>query len=290
MQASCTPPPLLTHFTPANIGRSLGLFLCNGTSFDDATSSAKCITDFPQPNLTTTLTLHYRTATLLSSRLNLTVLSLSDLSSPTLLPFTDPSLAAYRSALAWLIDYKHSGIPGISSILEVFWSNQAALNATYTDGFVLQNFRSLLAFPVWLFNANNYGNIQLEKAILNPNLPKEFYATAAVVKPLVKLKFDPTLLFTFAVLEALVLVVLWGSLVWLFLPWGQGAGLLVTSFPVLDFLFRAEARVGETDRQELRAAGGSEALKSFGGVRVHATTAEGRRRLPGKGSWETSNP
>ncbi|KAK4443151.1 hypothetical protein QBC34DRAFT_311616 [Podospora aff. communis PSN243] len=249
-----------------------GLFLCNGIS------SGKCITDTPQPNLTTTLTLHHRTATLLTSRSNLTILSLSNLSPPTLLPFNTSSLNAYRSALAWLLDYPQSGIPAPSSILEIFWSQQHNLHDPHADGVVLQNFRSLLAFPVWLFNANNYGNTEVKRdSVLNENLPEEFYATAAVVKPLVKLKFDPALLFTFVVLQAVVLVLLYGAVIWLFLPWGgRGERFVVTAFPVVDFLFGAEAKVREGEGT-VRGAGSRDLVGRFGEVRVY-TAGDGVRR------------
>lgn len=125
----------------------------------------------------------------------------------------------------------------------------------------------------------------MQIGVLNPNLPEEFYCTAAVAKPLVKLKFDSTLLFTFVVLEAFVLLVLWGSLFWLFSPWGRGAGLIATAFPVVDFLFKAEGKVAEAEREKLRDAETKEVIERFGGVRVHATMQNGGRRR-GKRSLE----
>lgn len=163
------------------------------------------------------------------------------------------------------------------------------LDDPFIDGVMLQNFRSLLAFPIWLFNANNYGNTQVKGRVLNPNLPAEFYTTAGVVKPLVKLKFDSTLLTLFVVLEGIVLVVLWGCLVWLFFPWGDARGrvTVATAFPVVDFLFRAEGRVEEEGEGEmLRETGSKGVVERFGGVRIHA--GEVTRRAPvGKGGLDT---
>ncbi|KAK0616412.1 hypothetical protein B0T14DRAFT_568017 [Immersiella caudata] len=247
------------------------LFLCNGIS--DNT----CITPStgPQPNLTTTFSIHTLTTTLLTSRSNLTILSLSSTSPPTPFSFNASSLSAYRSSLAWLLDYPRSGIPAPSSILEIFWSNQASLSDPFIDGVILQSFRSLLAFPIWLFNANNYGNTQIKGQVLNSNLPAEFYTKAGVVKPLVKLKFDKWLVAGFVALEGVVLVVLWGALVWLFVPWGSravkhGAS---TAFPVVDWLFGAEADASEVvGSDEIGLAGSKEVVERFGGVRVHAAS------------------
>lgn len=125
---------------------------------------------------------------------------------------------------------------------------------------------------MWLFNANNYGNLQLQERILNPDLPREFYTRAGVVRPVVKIKFDPVLVWVFAALEGLALVVLWGSLVWLFVPWdtrgGREMGIGGTAFPVVDLLFRAEGKVGEREREELSVATGKEVLGRFGRTRV----------------------
>src|SRR5205085_1711086 len=120
--------------------------------------------------------------------------AMSHLSDPIPLPFDNNSLAAYRSALAWLLDYTAADIPAPSSILEIFWSAQASLSDRFLQGIVLRNFRSVLAFPVWLFNANNYGNTELQGKRLNEGLPDEFYTRAEVVRPLVKLKFEARLL------------------------------------------------------------------------------------------------
>ena len=131
---------------------------------------------------------------------------------------------------------------------------------------VLQCFRSLLAFPVWLFNANNYGNTRLGNKALNADLPGGFYKRAGVVRPLVKLKFDGRLVGLFVVLEGVVVVVLWVGLVWLFVPWwGRGGG---TAFPLVDFLVGAEVEMGKG------LVGEKEVVERLGGARVRASGGE----------------
>ena len=214
-----------------------------------------------------------RRATLLAARSNLTTLDISDQTPPSSIEITPTDLAAYRAALSWLLDYAAAGIPAPSSFLEVFWSNQGTLDDDFVRGFQLQNFRSILAFPVWLFNANNYGNTALAGQVLNPDLPKEFYTQAAVVRPMVRLKFDGGLLRAFVVLEGLVLLVLWGALLWLFAPWSIGAGdvLAVSPFPVVDFQFKVVVGTSsEGQRESLRTAETGQVLKRLDGARAFA--------------------
>ncbi|KAK4445479.1 hypothetical protein QBC34DRAFT_472396 [Podospora aff. communis PSN243] len=186
-------------------------------------------------------------------------------------PTVSKSRKSYRTALSWLLDYSAANIPAPSSILEIFWDNQDNLSDPYTEGILLQNFRSILAFPIWLFNANNYGNPELNGKVLNPGLPPEFYTEAAVVSPLVKLHFDGTLLKVFIVLEGIVLLTLWAGILLLFAPWSSGAGLVMSSFPAMDFFFKADV----VDAGGPEVVDGDGVLERAGGVTIYAA---GRRR------------
>jgi len=230
-----------------------------------------------------------RQATVISARSNLTITGISDLTPPIPIPMTVSDVAAYKAALSWLMDYSAANIPAQSSILEIFWDNQGSLSGTYTDGILLQNFRSILAFPIWLFNANNYGNTALNKAELNVGLPTEFYTGAAVVSPLVKLHFDSTLLKVFIVLEGVVLLTLWVALLWLFPPWSSGASFFISSFPAFDFLFKtdvlevaSDSRLNNAgDAGQLKTAEESKILKRVNQVVVYA--AAGSESQGGRG-------
>lgn len=248
----------------------VGLFMCDGIS------EGKCVVNqTPTPNLTTTMTVFRRYGTVLSARSNSTIMSLSDLTPPEPVPFTAADITAYKSALSWLMDYSAANVPAPSSILQVFWENQQSLSDVNTDSILLQTLRSVLVFPIWLFNANNHGNTALTNKILNPDLPAEFYTTAAIVSPMVKLQFDSTFLKVFIVLQGIVLVALWIALVWLFLPWSTGAGLITSPFPALDFLFKAEVLDGALDASGdgLRTAEGSEIVKRGNEAVVYSATS-----------------
>ena len=68
-----------------------------------------------------------------------------------------------------------------------------------------QNFQSILTFPFWLFNANNYGNTALQAQQIIPMLPMEFYTEASIVAPYVKIKFDWVMFVIFLVLQGLAI-------------------------------------------------------------------------------------
>jgi hypothetical protein len=252
-----------------------GLFLCDGMN----SASGRCGPDQAPttPNITTTMTVFRRRATVISARSNLTITGLSDLTTPELVPFAAPDIEAYKAALSWLLDFSAANLPAQSSILEIFWDNQNRLSDSYIDGILLQNFRSVLAFPIWLFNANNYGNTALDNTVLNPGLPTEFYTKAAVVSPLVKLHFDPTLLRVFIALEGVVLLALWAALPWLFSPRSPGSSLATSAFPAVDFLFKADVVLepdSTSDALEggLGTAEGKEILEKVDGVIIHAAS------------------
>ncbi|KAK5653205.1 hypothetical protein OQA88_9103 [Cercophora sp. LCS_1] len=247
------------------------LFLCDGID------SGRCVANKSlTPNITTTMTVFKRQATVLSARSNLTIVEVSELTPPGQISLNTTDVDAYKAALSWLLDFRAANIPAPSSILEIFWDNQNSLSDTYVDGILLQNFRSILAFPIWLFNANNYGNTALDFKALNPGLPPEFYTTAAVVAPLVKLKFDPTLVTVFISLEGTVLLALWVALLWLFLPWSTGVGLAVSSFPAADLLFKSEVTKHNSGHSGggLKNAEGPDVLKTAEGFMVRAARSE----------------
>jgi hypothetical protein len=171
--------------------------------------------------------------------------------------------------LYWLLDYDAAGIPGPSSIIEPFFSIKENLGNPFIDGVVLESFRSVLAFPVWLFNPNNGGNIELESQVISPNLPKEFYTRASTVAPYVKLKFDPVFLLLFVIFQGTVLALLWLLLLWAFFT--AGTLPVISSYAQFDISFKAE--VGgplgvEVDPFDTRVAGDSKILKMMDGVKV----------------------
>jgi hypothetical protein len=121
---------------------------------------------------------------MIAARSNFSILSLTDIGPPSQDSGID--LPAFRAALDWLLDYNASAIPATSSIAEEFWTAQDQLSSEYWSGVPYQTLQSLLAFPFWQFNANNYGNIELVDRTIISDLPAEFYTTASIVAPYTK--------------------------------------------------------------------------------------------------------
>jgi len=250
-----------------------GVFICEGI-----TSAGACISKNPHQNVTTTVSFYKRTATMLTSRTNLTIVEISGLSEPEKVAFSDRDLNGYRASLAWLLDYSKAGIPGPSSIIEGFWSSRDKLADSTVDGAFLQNLHSILAFPVWLFNANNWGNVGLQGDKLSAYVPEEFYKTASVVKSYVKLRFDPAMLVVFIVFQGGVLVLLWGLWIWIAVRLRKLP--TVSSFPLFDFAFKPEVVMEEVEEGRLWGAGDEQVLEIVEGARVMVRRSE----LESKGS------
>ncbi|KAK0654852.1 hypothetical protein B0T16DRAFT_383864 [Cercophora newfieldiana] len=274
-----------------------GLFVCrNGTSPSPSAENStalKCnpvssISPSTFPNITTSFSLHTRTATLTLAQSNLSITSVSSLSPP--LPFTHPlsspsSLTAYRTALSLLLNFTRAGIPPPSSIAESFWSAGSNLDIFSTSGQLTHSFQSILAFPVWLFNTNNYGNLETWEHDTS-SLPGEFHTTARVVRPYGKIKFDGVMVVVYVVLQGAVLGVLWGLWGWgLWEEWtlkgrdetGEGVraggenGMsmpVISNYPLFDIVFKARVGSG-LGGKEVLTAGDGDIVRVMGEERVH---------------------
>jgi hypothetical protein len=146
---------------------------------------------------------------------------------------TDIDLTAYREVLRWLLNYTASDIPAPSSIAQSFFNSYAQLDSPYTYGIAQQNFQSIVAFPFWLFNDNNWGNIAVKSDMLEAGLSPQFYTTVSIVEPYVKLKFDNAMFVLCVVLQGLVLVFVWTVLVWTCLR-RSSLTFPVSAFPFFD--------------------------------------------------------
>lgn len=187
-----------------------GLFVCaNGTN------DGQCDIGIPWNNITTRVEFYTRQATAIASRSNYTIVSVESITPPEMI--TDIDLTAYREVLRWLLNYTASDIPAPSSIAQSFFNSYAQLDSPYTYGIAAQNFQSIVAFPFWLFNDNNWGNIAVKSDVLETGLPPQFYTTVSIVEPYVKLKFDNAMFVLCVVLQGLVLVFVWSVLIWTWL-------------------------------------------------------------------------
>ena len=203
-------------------------------------SDGQCNTTTPAPNMTTAFTFYRRQGSVLSAKSNFTILDVSNLTPPQLVFFTASTFEAYRSVLTWLLDYPAADIPAPSSIVENFWSASNQLEHPYSNAILQRDFRSILVFPAWLFHANNYGNSGLLENEIKPDLPPEFYTTASLVRPFVKIKFHIVSTVIFVVFQGLALLFAWVVLFWVVFVHRDLPE--ISSFPLFDAEFKSETR------------------------------------------------
>jgi hypothetical protein len=149
--------------------------------------------------MTTTFTVYNLHATMVTARSNFSILSTKG----TGLPFQDSEidLGAYRESLRWLLNYTAAGIPAPSSIVEHFWSAQEQMSNDYCSAELYQAYQSILAFPLWQFNPNNFGNVELSARSIIGDLPTDFYTKASLAKPYVKIVVNRPMFIIFSVLQ-----------------------------------------------------------------------------------------
>lgn len=226
----------------------------------------QCKTIHPTPNITSVATFYTRHATIINSRSNYSIISVEDTSDPIPLTDADIDISAYRHALRWLLNYTAADIPPPSSIAQGFWSSADQLGDPSTYGIIAQNFQSILAFPFWLFNVNNWGNTNLSHDAISPDLPPEFYTRAEFVEPYTKLMFDPSRFGVFVALQGCAIIFVWAVLVWVWVAEGRLPE--CSSFPLFDFANRTRVSAGVVG--ELGSGGNSIIIDKTAGVRVES--------------------
>ncbi|KAJ4407286.1 hypothetical protein N0V82_009955 [Gnomoniopsis sp. IMI 355080] len=181
------------------------LNFCNG-----ATGGICGSFDIPY-NITSRVSFFSRQATLTTARSNFSILSVADTTAPE--PIIGVDVIAYRAALGWLLNYTPADIPGPSSAAQNFWSPNLRMQDPSTYGIIVQNFQSVLVFPFWLFNDNNWGNTALKSNQTVAGLPQQFYTEASVVAPYQAIEFTQGMFVLFVVLQGLSILFAWGTLI-----------------------------------------------------------------------------
>ncbi|KAK8856787.1 hypothetical protein PGQ11_012699 [Apiospora arundinis] len=223
---------LCVRVSPARPGvLTAGMFVC-----PEGIANGACSANTPAPNMTIQVSFHSLQASFVSSRKNYTIVSIVDTTEAT--PILDLDLPAYRDALRWLLNYTDANLPPPTSIAQSFWSSQGLLEDPSAWGILAQNFQSILVFPFWLFNANNWGNTQIQLNATISTMPPEFYTEASLVEPYTKLRVDKGMFALFLTLQIVALLFVAGVVVWVWLR--KRPARKASSFPLFDILFRAE--------------------------------------------------
>ncbi|ORY14471.1 hypothetical protein BCR34DRAFT_560515, partial [Clohesyomyces aquaticus] len=208
-----------------------GVFVCT-----NGTDSGECERPLARPNITTTMSVYKRTATIVASRTNFTISDVSHFGPAEQNSAID--IASFRKGLAWFLDFNASAIPPPSSVAEHFWNAQEQMANPYWSSELNRLLQSMLAFPLWYFQPNNYGNPDLQMKDMIDNLPKEFYTKARITRPFTRMIIHREMIIAFIVLESLALIFIWAVLIWLwttrpFLPH-------LSSYPLVDFAFKSK--------------------------------------------------
>ncbi|KAI4864525.1 hypothetical protein F4820DRAFT_448962 [Hypoxylon rubiginosum] len=221
-----------------------GIFVCT-----NGTEGGVCHTTVPTPNITTAVTFFQ--------------LNTEALSSPIRVDNID--LPAYKLALDWLLNYTAAGISAPSSIVSNFWIAADQLRDPLTYGILLFNFQSILVFPFWLFNANNWGNTALQSQTIIDTLPSEFYTRTSIVAPYTKLRFDSGMFYLFVALQGSAIIFTWGVLLGV---WFQPRIFpMLSSFPLFDVAFKAKIEV-KGDQKKILTADSSDIIGIMGSNRA----------------------
>jgi len=220
-----------------------GLFLCQRGISKEGT----CLTSSPAwtPNMTTLMTVYSRKATVIATTSNYSITETSELTPPLPIYLSPVDLAAHRQVIRWLLNFTATNTPAPSSMAQNFWSSAEQLaDPNPVPRVVLtQSFQSILAFPVWMFNGNNYGNPALQASEMISTLPPDFYTSASIVTSYSKLKVDEGMLIGFMALQGTVLVFIWAVLIW---SWRTALPLpAISSFVLFDSTVRLKHTIAE---------------------------------------------
>lgn len=209
--------------------------------------------------------MYTRRATFVAARANYSIVSVAQTTAPAAVTHLD--MGAYRAALTWLLNYTAAAVPAPSSIAESFWSSNLQLGGgPSTHGILTQNFQSLLAFPTWLFNQNNWGNTALRSNRTVPGMPEEFYTTAQVVKPVSTYDFDPGMFGLFVGLQGAAILFIWVALFWVWL--GNGHMPETSSFALFDMKYKTRVEGERLTVDEITRVSGSEVVGCMKGAVV----------------------
>lgn len=154
----------------------------------DGMNNNECWTASRPPEVTTTLSLYSRHASITAARSNLSIIAVNALDTP--IQETVLDLDALKVAFSWLLNFTAADVPAPTSIAQYFWTVQDQLGSEYWSVEPYQIFYSILAFPFWQFNPNNFGNTDLDARNVVAGLPSDCYTTASIGNPLDRIAVD----------------------------------------------------------------------------------------------------
>ncbi|KAF2464867.1 uncharacterized protein BDR25DRAFT_318859 [Lindgomyces ingoldianus] len=245
----------------------------------------------PAFNLSTTLSVLTRRATTTCVRSNKTIVSVSDLTNTRFRELGVKDVEALHLAMNWLLNHTAAGLPFPSSPTWLFW-NREGLGGNVYDWSIetYQALKSMMAYILWEFSVNNWGNPRMANATQLPDgqvefLPAEFHTTAATVRPLTKFVLDRRMFALYIIFQSLPVLFSWAAAAWMLyirLPRPE-----LSSFPLMDLVFKSSF-VGcpIQDSESLVDGEEKDFIKSLHGVRV---VSKGQESEPRSNFGESEN-
>jgi hypothetical protein len=158
------------------------------------------------------------------------------------------------------------------------------LSSNYWSTDVYSALKSLLAFVLWEFNVNNYGNPIMRES---PHqeityLPPEFSTTASICNPYVKVVVDPRMFAAYLILQLVVLLFVWACLIIIWLSCSMLPE--ISSYRLIDFAAKTveknvpDRRTGLDEKLEGMTNGGDDRLrKELRDVKVFLRSSGGEQ-------------
>jgi hypothetical protein len=239
----------------------------------NGTAGGHCLVSGTSLNISTTLTVYTRQATSTCYQSNNTILSVTDLRQPVL---NEIDIDGLNIALNWLLNYTAAGLPAVSSIVYLFWNAPPGLGVHDWSVDAYQSLKSLLAFPIWEFSANNYGDPFEE------DLPPEFHTSASVCEPYDRIVINSGMFIAYLILQSIVLAFFWGVIIWRWI--GHYTVPELSSYPLIDFaaklinkdILSKHIQLLDTEVEKLVPAGNKQIVEILNDLEV--TCREDNRR------------
>lgn len=132
---------------------------------------------------------------------------------------------------------------------------------------------STLAFTSWFFSANNNGNLALAGSDTFSLLPVEYHTTASTARPSTRTIINRGMVIVYVVLQGLPLLFCWAML--LLRVVSRLELVELSSFPLLDFIFKAEWHgTPELGEVQMGKVGDGEVRSRLKGIRITAHKPE----------------
>lgn len=139
-------------------------------------------------SISTTFSVYHRHATFTTARSNFSVISVQELD--TAVQEMELDIENLKLSFSWLFNFSAANIPAPSAAAYYFWALGDQLSDEMWSIEPYRALQSLMAFPFWHFQENNYGNVRLQRNGITPGLSSEFYTTAAIGSPYLQIIVD----------------------------------------------------------------------------------------------------